>query len=42
MFLAHFSNTPLNEILNMDTNEIRNWYEVAVKLHNHLNKTEDG
>ncbi len=41
MFLCHFSSTPLNVVLDMDTNEVRDWYNVAEKYHNHLNTPSD-
>lgn len=37
MFLAHFSNTPLTVLFEMDINELRWWYNEAIKLHNKMN-----
>lgn len=42
MFLAHFSNTPLNVLMDMDGSEVSVWHTEAVKLHNKLNKPPDG
>jgi hypothetical protein len=40
MFLAHFSNTGLDVLLDWKLNKLGVWYERAVKLHNKLNSTE--
>jgi len=37
MFLAHFSNTPLNTVLDWDIEQIFYWSQEAVKMHNFLN-----
>jgi hypothetical protein len=42
MFLAHFSSTPLNVLMEMPSNELHKWYNEAVKTYNYLNRTEDG
>lgn len=40
MFLAHFSNTPLTDLMEMELEELNWWYVEAQKLHNKINKTE--
>jgi hypothetical protein len=40
MFLAHFSNTPLPEVLKMTSKRIAYWHGKALKMHNELNKVE--
>lgn len=42
MFLAHFSNTPLNVLMDMDGKEVIYWHVEAVKLHNKLNTPSNG
>jgi len=37
MFLAHFSSTSIFEIEERPADEVRDWYEEAVSLHNYLN-----
>lgn len=41
MFLAHFSNTPLNVLMEMDGAELVWWYHEAVKLHKRMNPQPD-
>lgn len=38
MFLAHFSATPLNVLLDMDIADLCYWYNEANKLHMRMNK----
>ena len=40
MFLAHFSGTGLDVLLDMPANELKEWYEEAIKLHNSMNRTD--
>lgn len=40
MFLAHFSNTPLNVLFEMEIGELCWWHTEAVKLHNKINKQD--
>jgi hypothetical protein len=40
MFLAHFSGTPLNVLLEMPSNELRDWFDEAISLHNRMNSTD--
>jgi hypothetical protein len=40
MFLAHFSGTPLNVLLDMPSNELREWFDEAMTLHKLMNRTE--
>ncbi len=42
MFLAHYSNTPLNVLMEMDGFEVGYWHTEAIKLHNKLNPPVDG
>lgn len=42
MFAAHFTNTPLNVLMEMDLDELAFWYTEAVELHNELNRAPDG
>jgi len=37
MFLAHFSHTPIPQILDMDLDVVEKWYIEAVELHNYMN-----
>ena len=37
MFLAHFSNTPINILFEMDGDDIHYWFVEANKLHEKLN-----
>lgn len=39
MFLAHFSSTGLNVLMEMEVEDLWMWYNEAVKTHNHLNNT---
>ena len=38
MFLAHFSSTPIGWWEQQPANEVREWHEDAVSLHNYLNQ----
>lgn len=38
MFLSHFSNTPLNVVLEMDAEDLEFWVKEAVSLHKHMNR----
>jgi hypothetical protein len=40
MFLAHFSNTPLTDLLEWELPELSYWYIEAEKLHSKINKNE--
>jgi hypothetical protein len=40
MFLAHFSSTGLDVLLNMPAPELKEWYEEAITLHNKMNKAD--
>lgn len=40
MFLAHFSGTPLTELMDWDLEDVTWWYNEAAKLHNKLNASE--
>ena len=42
MFLAHFSNTPIPSLMEMDARELNFWHVEAVSLHNKLNRPPDG
>lgn len=41
MFLAHFSNTPLNVLLEWPAADIVYWHTEAVKQHNKINKAPE-
>ena len=41
IFLAHFSNTPLDTLVSYTTKELNYWYKHAVQMHNRLNSKED-
>lgn len=41
MFLAHFSSTALDTIMEYEPGEIIFWYETALTVYNKLNKVED-
>lgn len=40
MFLAHFTGTELDVILNWNITQIYFWHNQAVKLHNQLNESK--
>lgn len=40
MFLAHFSHTGLEVLMEMEAADLKWWYFEAVKLHNKLNPSE--
>ena len=43
MFLAHFSNEPLGQLLDhWEPEDVADWYAVAVDSWNMLNSTADG
>lgn len=37
MFLAHFSSTGLDVLLEMEIDELKEWYDAAIKVHKHIN-----
>lgn len=37
MFLAHFSNTPIPVLLEMEGDDLKVWYNAAIKVHKQLN-----
>jgi len=41
MFLAHFANTSIFDVLETDGNKIHYWYVEALKLHEKLNPNPD-
>ena len=41
MFLAHFSNTSLNEILEWNLRKIFSWSDRAINLHNKINTVKE-
>lgn len=41
MFLAHFSNTSLVELMEMDGEEMIEWHRHAMNLHNKMNTPAD-
>lgn len=41
MFTAHISGWSKKELLDTPVMELKRWYDEALKLHNHLNTTED-
>jgi len=42
MFLAHFSNTSIVVLDEMDAREVSYWHGQAVKVHNKLNAPPNG
>lgn len=36
-FIAHYLNTPITNLYEMQLDELHFWYEEAVTLHKHLN-----
>jgi hypothetical protein len=40
MFLAHFSHTPLTDLMDMELPELNWWYNEAMKLHKKFNPKE--
>jgi hypothetical protein len=37
MFLAHFSNTSIPVLLDMELDELMMWHKAALAVHKHLN-----
>ena len=40
MFLAHFSNTPLDVVIEWDSKKINYWYNEAIKLYKEMNDVQ--
>ena len=41
-FLAHFTGTGLPAVLEMTSKDIRHFYNESAKLHQEMNRTENG